>query len=345
MLKPRSLLSIHRWIALAFAPLLILQVVTGMMLLFRDEIMRLSIPAPNPESAATAPLSAFTSSAGQAFPQMRLTRLFFPAEIGSAVFAQLETADGSTRYAALAPDKATVLRHGSIMRFPFEAALQIHFRLLSGPVGIAVVALNGLALSLLSVSGVWHWWPGVTRIRRALRIPARGPANLKLRAWHRSVGAVLAIILLSTSVTGLMLSLPNLPLTGSSGAPASAPVTLAAPEIDKVFAKAQAQFPGSKPRDVRFRPDGSLAVNFFAPRGGKWAVDVATVKAGQAATAQRLTLEENDALWLIALPVHTGDTVGPAGRWLMLAAALALLFLATSGPLAWWRLRRKGKRV
>lgn len=341
MHKPRILLGLHRWIALAFAPLLLIQATTGSVLLFRYELAKLAMSVEAGASGKAAPLSALVESALRANPDMRVKRLFFPVDDASAAFAQLEGPGGEARYAALDPANARVISTGSIWRFPLEAALEIHCRLMSGSTGLAVIALNGLALALLAVSGLWHWWPGARRVRRELSAPSRAPTRLKLRMWHRSVGAVLALVLLTSATTGMLLSAPDLPLFTPAPAPASEPVVFDAKAIDSAFALAQAIYPGSRPRDVRIARGGTLSVNFFAPRGGKWAVDVVTVSASPQRVTSVLPLEQNRALWLTTLPIHTGDTIGPAGRWPMLAAALALGFLAISGPLAWWRSRRR----
>jgi uncharacterized iron-regulated membrane protein len=44
------------------------------------------------------------------------------------------------------------------------------------------------------------------------------------------------------------------------------------------------------------------------------------------------------------LPFHTGDSFGLAGRLILLLEAVALVFLATTGPLMWWRNRRPKRR-
>lgn len=343
MQKPPLLLIVHRWIALALAPLLLLQAATGAVLLFRDQLTQLTLPVPPAASGRSAPLSAIVAAAANTFPDMRLTRLFLPVQGKSAALAQLEGSAGTVRYAAIDPADAGVVSSGSIWRFPMEAALQIHFRLMAGSAGLAVVALNGLALALLAASGLWQWWPGASRVVSAMTDPARAPARLRLRAWHRTVGALLAFVLLASSVTGLLLALPNLPLAAAPGPALPAPPAPGPGDIDAAHALAAATYPGAIARDVRFAPDGSLVFNFHAPRGGKWGVDVVTVSTAQRRVIQIVPYEENKALWLTALPIHTGDLIGPAGRWPMLAAAFALAFLAISGPLAWRRARRRGR--
>lgn len=343
-MRPRTLLAFHRWIALAFFPFLLLQAVTGGALLFRAELASLIDPSRATAPGTAVPLSTMAQAARQAWPEYRLTRLHFPETPDDTAFAQLDGADASVRHMLIDPGNGAVLSQGSIWHYPLEAALQLHYRLASGNVGLAFVGLYGIALALLAITGLWHWWPGRTRVGQALRIPARTPQRLKLRMWHRSAGAVVAAALLVISVTGVLTIYPDLTFGATPPTPPAA-APLAPEKIDAAYALAAAQFPGSHPRDVRFRPDGTVAVNFFAPRGGAWAVDTVAIDAAGKVT--KVTPHEaNTALWTITLPIHTGTIAGRIGaggigRILMLAAATGLLFLAVSGPLAWWRARKK----
>ena len=154
--KPRILAGLHRWIALAFAPLLLIQASTGAVLLFRDELTGLAMPARSDASADPASLSALAEAAERAQPGYRTTRLFFPAAQGSAALAQLEGADGTVHYAALDPSDATVISAGAVWRFPLEAALQVHYRLTAGWRGrrAALIAIVGFCLVIFSLVAV-----------------------------------------------------------------------------------------------------------------------------------------------------------------------------------------------
>ncbi|WP_164843910.1 PepSY-associated TM helix domain-containing protein [Croceicoccus ponticola] len=340
-MKPRTLLSIHRWIALVFAPLLAMQAVTGGALLFRDDLSAVMEPARISAPGQIVPLSVLAASAENAQPKRRIVRIFLPQHDDGTAFAQLDGYDGAVGHALLDPGNGKLLATGSIWHFPLETALQLHFRLNGGNFGLLLVCLYGFALMLIAATGLWHWWPGRKRMLQALKIPARMPQRLKLRAWHRSSGALLSGVLLVTALTGILTGYPSL-VFGPSPASAT-PIPMIPADIDAAYALAKAEFPASRPRDVRFRQDGTLAINFFAPRGGAWAVDTVIVSNVDQAIVSVTPYEANNALWTYTLPIHTGSIAGVAGRWLMLAAAAGLLFLTISGPLAWWRARKKGK--
>jgi len=343
MTKPQSLLRFHRWIALAFAPLLLLQALTGAALLYHEPLTRLLGPAPA-AAGGTAPVSLIVHSAHAAWPDMRVTRLFMPQTAESVAFAQFDGAGGKVRYAAIDPGNGTVLRKGSIWVFPMEAALRIHYQLISGNTGLMIVGLNGLALVLIALTGAWHWWPGRRRIGKTLAATTKLPKRLRLSGWHRSVGAVLALVLAMSGTTGILLSVPDLSFSQVPPSETVPPVTLTDRQVDRAVANARNAFPGAEVRDIRFGPDGNLALNLQAPRGGPRAVDVVKVSGSDGKVLTTLPYEENDALWLTVLPIHSGDISAPFGRPLMLAAAAALIFLASSGPLMWLRGRKKGRR-
>lgn len=341
-MKPGSFLKIHRWIALLFAPLLLLQALTGAALLFRGPLARLIDPAAmvrHSETPAVAPVSALVEAAQGRFAGMRVTRLFLPAGGNDTAFAQLSGPEGETRYAAIDPGDARVLAAGSVWRFPVEAALQIHFRLLSDWPGAAIVVFNGLALFLIGMSGTIHWWPGRGRIAASLKVRRTLPGRIKLRLYHRSAGAAASLLVLFSAGTGLLLAVADLPAGPAVKAPMQ-PVVLSGGEIDAAVGLVRARFPEGRVRDVRFAPDGTLAINLLAPRAGARAVDVLRLDAAAPRLTSVLRAEDNPALWLKVLPLHAGDAFHLPGRVLLLAEAAALVFLSISGPLSWWRARK-----
>lgn len=341
----KSVLAWHRWIALTFAPFLLLQALTGSALLFRTELGPFFEPARGSPPAENAPISVLYNSARQLHPDMHPSRIFLPGHRGGGVFAHLAGGDGTTGYAMIDPGNGALLSEGSVWRYPLEAALKLHFQLNAGQSGLWLVCAYGIALALLAVTGLWHWWPGRKRAVRSLAIPGRTPSRLKLRMWHRSTGAVAAIALVVIAITGVLTAIPSLERPGlfASGTASTRPIVLSAAQIDRGVALAQAQFPQGAMRDIRFRPDGSIAVNFRAPRAGLWAVDTVIVDPAKPDTVRAIPSEADDALWTFTYPIHTGSIIGPIGRYIILVLAAGLAFLALSGPLQWWRNRTNRK--
>lgn len=317
---------------------------TGAALLFKGPLAAAIDPAAmtRQNASGTAPLSTLHANAARAFPGYRVTRIFYPEAQGSVFFAQLSDGDGAARYATLDPGSAQVLASGTIWRFPLEAALQFHYRLLDGRTGMAIVLANGLALALLAGSGLGFWWPGRRRLPRALAISHNAPARLRLRQWHRSLGVILSLVVLFSAVTGALLVAPD--LAAPAGPPAKQFPAPGAGDIDLAINRATGEFPQAAIRDIRFPAADRIDVNFRAPRHNTQAVDVVSVQLSDASLVKRLPAEQNPALWIRVLPLHNGTALGLPGRLFLLIEALVLVFLAMSGPWMWWQARRSKRR-
>lgn len=327
----------HRRVALAFAPLLLLQALTGAALLFREPLAQWLGPAASARPAlSVGDLAKAAGSTGA-----RLDRLFLPLEAGDPAMVQMTDVDGQAVYAAIDPGSGTILRQGSILAFPLEAALQWHYRLIAGTAGLVVVAFNAVVLLVLSGTGLGFWWPSKGRIAKALAINRRMPPRVRLRHWHRSGGVVTSIVVLFSAVTGLLLVVPDLLPAGSSSQPA--PFAASGADIDAAIGAAQRAFPQARLRDVRFPKADRLDINFLAPEHGPRSVHVVSMRLSRPELLKVLPAERNPVLWMKVLPLHTGDSFGLAGRLLLLAEALILAALAITGPLMWWQKRTRTK--
>lgn len=341
-MKKASFLSLHRRVALAFAPLILFQAVTGSMLLFREPLARLLDPAAmtsrvQGQAAQVADLAA----AAESGTGRRIDRLFLPRSEGGVVLARMQ--GGRVPYiATLDPVTAEILAHGSIWRFPTEAALDFHYQLLSPPVGAFVVVLTGLGLSVLAASGAAFWWPGRGRVVQALKVRKGLKDTMRLRAWHRTAGALAVAAIGFSSVTGLVLAVTILPPLSMPKAGIRPPLSIEAARA--AVATARREFPQAALRDVRFRPDGSFQVNFLAPERNAYAVHTVAMDASGRAVVSAIPASESREPWVVLLPLHAGTFLGALGTLLLALEAAVLGFLAVSGPLSWWRkTRRKGR--
>jgi uncharacterized iron-regulated membrane protein len=334
-MRRNGYLAWHRRLVLAFAPLLLLQALTGAVLLFHEPLARWLDPVAS--SAPALPISAIVSGA-QAHGGS-VDRLFLPDQAGHPALAQMTAADGTTRYAAVDPASGLILREGGLWAFPLEAALQWHYRLMSGTVGLALVALGGVVLALLSGTGLAFWWPAKGRWNKSLTINPKMPARVRLRHWHRNGGVLASVLLLFSAITGFLLSAPDVPRAWTSATPAL-PYRATPAQIDAAVALGQQQFPDAALRDIRFPWTDRIDINFHAPQRNARAVHVASVRLSRAEVLKAVPADRNDALWMKVLPLHTGDSFGVAGTILLLIEALVLTALAVTGPWMWWQGRK-----
>lgn len=331
-------LVVHRWIGLALAPFLLLQVLTGTFLVVH-EIAQSSPPA---EMVSVGQLVA-GAPAGR--PGLRVTRLYLPGSTGDTAFAEMAGPGGAT-YAELDARTGKPLATGALWHFPYRWAVQVHYRLADGTAGMIVVCAIGLALALTALSGLWFWWPGLRRVPQALRLPRAGPARLRLRQWHRFIGAPASLLALFSAITGLLLIVPDIAatFTPAPAAPVASALPVSPAAIDRAVASAQARFSGSFLRDVRFPVADRLDINFDAPERNARAVHVASVRLSDGVLLKSLPAGDNPVLWMKVLAFHTGQSLGPGGPVLLLAEGAALLFLAIAGVVMWLR-ARGGRRA
>jgi len=332
-----SILWLHRWVALIFVPFLLLQAVTGAILVIHDATV---VPDPHGLRPAIS-VTTFTSAAARALPGYHVTRLFMPGAQGATVSAELTDDGGHRRYATLDPATGTAQRAGSLWAFPATAAFQLHLELASGRTGTLVVLGNALVLITLACSGFLFWWPGRKKALRSLAIRSKLPGRLQLRHWHRTIGVVLSAFILFSAITGMLLVAPNLlaPPVGPR-TPFSPPTSA---QVERAVAAAQAQFPRADLRDIRFPPADRLDVEFFAPERNPRAVHVVSVRPSDGAILKVAPAADNRVLWMKILPLHTGNTFGLLGIAILLAEAGGLLFLACAGPVMWVQSRPKRK--
>lgn len=334
-------LRIHRTLGLFIAAFLFVQALTGALLLYRGPAARIIDPAGMTSHGGGPAISTggIVISANRALPGFHITRLFAPDAAQGTWIAQLSDNEGRLAFASIDPADGAVLRAGNILRFPIEAALQIHYRLAAGTVGEAIVAFNALALLGMTISGLAYWWPR-NKPMKALTIRWSMSPRLVLRQVHRTLGVIAAAFLTMIAGTGLLLILPE--LTDNNRAPP--PIIASAPAIDRSMAMARAAFPHSRLRDVRFDAD-RMIINFDAPEFNSRAVHRVTVSIDSPHILSSLPAERNRALWITILPIHSGTIIAPIGPALLLLVALTLAALALSGPIMWWQASAQRRRA
>jgi len=341
MVPKRLLLRIHRWTGLLAAALILTQAATGTLLVFRTGLAELVDPAGmiRHSQGAAAPLGRVIDAARTRYPGFGIERVAFPQTPRGVYLVHLLNAEGVGRYVSVDPGSAQVLRAGAVWAFPGEAALQIHYRLMTGRVGLAIVMLVAISLLTMAATGLSYWWPKPGRWRRSLAVDLRLPGRVVLRHIHRSVGVFAAASALFSASTGLLIASEFFLEPGSLTAGASGPAV--AGDVDAALAVARAAYPGRGIRDVRMPGPGKFNVFFWAPEKSPHAVDAVRVDLATGRVVGLAPAERDRSLWVVLLPIHSGDTFGRVGSTIILLGGLGLMFLATTGPLMWWQARRR----
>lgn len=214
----RLWLNIHLWLGLGLALLLVPVSLSGALLVWHDHLDALVNPgryavtqgAPQPPAAL---LASARPAFGEGFQPM-VVRLPEDAGWPATVMAREqqrrgEGAGGRPRMLTAYIDPATGrVLDVSEFRTSLIGYLHRFHENLTIPEysGRAIVGWSGVAMLILSLSGIYLWWPRSGGFKRGLRY-RRGPAtsfNL-----HHLVGFWIAIPLAVVSVTGIYLGFPQ----------------------------------------------------------------------------------------------------------------------------------------
>jgi len=336
VLNKRTLLLLHRRIGVVAAVFLLLQSASGIAISWRWELARFLDPAgmTGTPTAGGNDIAQVFHRAGEQLPDTDGLRIFFPRDESGVYLLQLETVKG-TRYASVNPADGSVLREGSVWRFPVEAALMLHYRPVPGWPGSLYVLVLGLGLTAMIATGFLFWRPPTGRWLARLKLDRKRPPKLMVRQFHRTLGILALPLLLTTAVTGTLLAAEI--LLGNIGTRAGKPDFSASTftGLDRVIGEAERAFPGSRVRDLRIANEGTVVVQLTEPGADPWAIHRVTSTLHAPGILDRLPAAKRGGLWPKLLPIHTGSLLGNAGRFVAAGIALVLLVLACIGLYLW----------
>jgi len=342
MVPKRLLLQIHRWSGLAAALLILLQASTGALLIYRTGLAELVDPAgmTRRSVAGATPLTRVLDAARTRYPGYGVDKVVFPQTGRGVYLVHLLDPQGDSRYVSVDPGTAQALRAGGLWTFPSEAVLQVHYRLLTGRPGVALMMLSGLSLLVMVLTGLTYWWPKRGRWKKSLAVDTRLPGKVVLRQIHRTLGVACAASAVFSATTGLVVA-GEFILTPGPLVPFAASAEPVRGDVDDALAQARTVYPGRPIRDMRLRQAGALDVFFWAPEASPHAVHRVRVDLAAGRVRDVTPAARAGALWMILLPIHSGDMFGRAGSFVILLGALGLVTLATTGPIVWLLARRR----
>ncbi len=224
---------------------------------------------------------------------------------------------------------------------------QLHLRLLAGPTGKTIVSWAGVLTLLLSMSGLYLWWP-------AKRIGINWGAGGR-RRWfdvHNSVGILAFVFLFIASLTGIAIGFENVTspmfyrFTNSQPSRFAVPVTpqpgarLLTP--DDALAMARAAMPGAAPIAVTApSPKSAYRVAMRFPEdltpGGRTRVYVDPYTGTVLQAESSRTTAPGTRIINTNRAIHTGDIFGMPSKILMSLTSLAAIAQVITGVTMWWK--------
>lgn len=355
----KALLTIHKWAGLGLFVLLFLQASTGILLTNKAALWRAFAPDVS-RIDATKPLDleGVLSNLKAEFPRAYLERVTFDAANPNFLIARVYKSKTSATIAVVDGATAEILSSGPVRAYPLELAERIHVSLLAGDTGHIILAVEGLFLVIMSVSGLIIWWPRHGRWASAFKIRFRAPAPLLMRDLHTLPAVFAAPFFIATGLTGVaMVAEPLVRPLVAVFAPVSPELQLSLPKVEKpadpvsaeaAFQTLRERFPEDKIRQLRFpageRIFGAVMVDtkLANPRAhdlagvDRWTGDLVVFSAAQSRPGGDVFME-----WL--LPIHTGEIWRGARFPIQTTVGLALAAITLTGPLI-WLIRRNRRR-
>lgn len=334
----------HKYLGLTGAAFLLVQSLTGLTLVFGPQVAQLIDPAgmiSGPGNSEARP-GTMLASAESHYPSFHVDRLVYPEQPNGTYLVHLADADGHRRYVSLDRHSGDVLRSGDVSHFPVVAALNIHDQWLSGTPGMVLVTSVGVVLLLTALMGVAFWWPRRGKVRKSLTVQWHLKPRAVLRQLHRTTGVTVSALLAFMAITGLFVSVPM--VLGGTPSPWSTTQTFAS-RIEPAIRLAKEQFPGKAIRDIRMPAPTRIAVYLFAPERNSMAVHLVVIDTrGPSIISVRNAFQDREP-WVIALPLHNGQALGTAGKFIIFLIGLSLATLASTGPIMWYQARRARRRT
>ncbi|HEX9458826.1 MAG TPA: PepSY-associated TM helix domain-containing protein [Thermoanaerobaculia bacterium] len=344
----KLLLNLHLYGTLIAGIFVVILGLTGSIIAFEAQLDRLFNPSLfdiAPRATAPLPLSKLAEIVQRRFPGSKVEGFVLSQHPDTAHVAYIS---GTAVFVNGYTGAILGIRRGPTLLTRIH---QLHTHLLAGKIGEMIVAISGLVMLFLVVSGVILWWK-----YRKVSIKWNASLFRVMFDVHNATGILSALFLLLLSLTGLAIAFNN-PIarwtykaTGTRPIPRSLPSVPragAAPiDPDDVLRIASAAEPGAKPSSIDYPEDAKDSYNVRmrfpedrTPGGRSWvSVDQYSGKVLVAQNSRTAPLAARAEL--LNRQIHTGDVFGTPSRIVMSASSLLVVLQAFSGVVMWWKRRK-----
>lgn len=363
----------HFYAGLIVLPALAWMAVTGSLYLYKSEIelwlyhdwiVARSIAPPLPLGDMIQRVESQTGG--------DVTQVIRPADADESWRMAFTAADGEARLAFVRPDVGLVLgttRGGG----PVELVKHLHSLTVAGPIGNVLVEIVAGWAIVLVLTGFYLWWPRADG--RALSLAGRVGERRFWRNLHASAGALAGAVILFLAVTGMpwtifwganfhafvasqQIGRPNAPgVAGDDHGAHDAhdehlpwslrgqapPQTSGHSDIGPDRATQIATARGLTTPwilDLPTTPDKPYRLSSAAERTDQ--VRLVSIDPGTGAVLQDISFADfgpGAQAFEWGIYTHQGGQYGEANRLVMLAGCIAMLLLAVSAPVMWWKRR------
>jgi uncharacterized iron-regulated membrane protein len=347
----RTLFNLHMIAGLVAALLVAVLGLTGSIMAFEDEI-----------DHATHPHLFYVEPQGRTALPLTVLRQRLSSSLAGPVVAFGMGVSPNLSYSLATPAGAVFVNQYTAEVLGTRTAPtwlnyvhQIHLRLLAGETGKTIISWTGVAMVLLTASGLYLWWP-------VKRVSIKGSAGGR-RVWfdvHNATGVISFAFLLVLALTGTIIGFERVttPLiysvTGSRPYAGNVPVTPAPGgqviSPDAAVAIAARALPGAAPILVNVTSGKApyrVALRYpedLTP-GGRSRVFLNPYTGAVLQAESSRTTAAGTRVVIFNRAVHTGDIFGIPTKVLVSLASLAAVGQVVTGVLMWWKRPRRVRRT
>jgi uncharacterized iron-regulated membrane protein len=340
-------LSVHKWIGLCLAILIIPISITGAALVWDGWLDQQLNPRRYDVSTSDArmtPSQYADAARSRAGADDRLTSIRYPDDDeGGPVIASLTQArqGGGERGGPpqrtnvwIDPGNGRVLDAAGANSGLIRIFHNLHGNLLVPGWGRTIVGWVGVFMFISCLTGIWLWWPIGGSVRRGFRWKRQNSTNANI---HHVAGFWILLPLAMLSFTGFWIAFPSVfGGGGGGGMPRPAPaVPVAATRLtpDAALAAAEPLAGNAQLTAITWPTDKAPEWKFAYARIGEIAVNDAT---GAAAPPQRAGGGPQRSL---ARRWHDGTGMGPVWQTIIFLGGIIPAIRSITGLVMWWRSR------
>lgn len=347
---------LHRYLGLALAFVLVVSSASGAAIVFSDPIDAWLNPTLLQVTTQTerVGVDAMLVQLQQALPGMKVSTVYVP-HAPELAWEFWFHGDQAMR-AYVNPYTGDILGFRGATDSLMGFLVDLHIHLLAGETGEQLMGWAGLGAVLLSLLGLYLWWPKAGRWKSTLSVKWHAAPVRRWRDMHKVVGACSLGLIVLTAMTGSLIALhevvaePLLAVLTGERMRQVAPRSLGRPGVDGKLAPigpmleaARAEFRGARlsrisiPSDPRGTVTLRMQLQGDVHQFGRsflW-FDQYDGRLLKTSSIRKANLASRIQNWFY--PLHTGFYGGTATRWLQLIVGLSMAVLTLSGVWLWWK--------
>ncbi len=367
----KVLLKLHLYISLWLGAFLVLAGLTGSLLVYDhalDKWLNSELMVIEPVGEQTRSFADLIAVANQASPiKSAPAHLQMPSSSDEALIVRYQVpAEAGHKghnhhFHEVMVNQYTGQVIGDRDRFDslMSTILKLHFNLLSGDTGKLIMGITALLTVVLTITGIYLWWPKLNKIKQAFVIKRNASFTRFNFDLHKTVGIYTALIMFAVSLSGVYFNLPQIfrpavnyfsPLEGMAPPVKSETNNGVAITPEMVIDIAQLAMPNLQVQRVFFPSNSEAAYQISGRQADELRSKGSTMMWIDQYSGKVLKVRDphqfnaGNAFINLQLPLHNGEILGQTGRILVLIAGFAPLLLMITGVIHWLK-KRNSSRV